>query len=156
MKIRIFLSIFILIGFCKSGIAQVLVMDTIPRGIVMVTPDYRIDALAKKMREYNAQIAYRNSTTAKGYRLMVLTTSDRAQALQIRTKLLQQYPDQQVYMSYQLPYIKLKFGDYVDKAEAENVRKELVRQNLVTGNIYLLSEIVKVKPDKSLLEEGNK
>ena len=87
---------------------------------------------------------------------MVLTTSDRAQALQIRTKLLQQYPDQQVYMSYQLPYIKLKFGDYVDKAEAENVRKELVRQNLVTGNIYLLPEIVKVKPDKSLLEEGNK
>ena len=156
MKIRIFLSIFVLMGFCKTGIAQVLVMDTIPKGIVMVTPDYRIDALAKKMREYNAQIAYRNSTTAKGYRLMILTTSDRAQAMQVRTKLLQQYPDQQVYMSFQSPYIKLKFGDYEDKEEAENVRKQLIRLNLVTGNIYLLPEIVKVKPDKSLLEEGNK
>jgi hypothetical protein len=137
------------ITFFAAAKAQSAANDTIPLGVVTVNKDPRIEILGKKMGEYNGALAYTNSRTAKGYRLMVLSTSDREQAMKLRTQLLQQYPDQGVYMSFQSPYIKLKFGNFVEKADAEKVRNELLKRKLVTGNIYLVPEVVEVKPDKN-------
>lgn len=95
----------------------------------------------------------KNILSARGYRLMVLSSNDRTLAMKLRSSLLQQYPEHKVYMVYQNPFIKLKMGNFVEKGEAENFKKQLIRQGLVPGNIYLLSEMVEIKPD---LEDDQK
>ena len=51
-------------------------------------------------------------------------------------------------MSFQPPYIKIKFGNFSDQDEAEKYKKEIIKNKLVVNNIYLLPEIIEVKPDK--------
>lgn len=129
--------------------------DSIQVGTVTINKDPRVDLLGRKMAEYNAALAYNASRTAKGFRLMVLSTNDRDAAMRLRSSLLQQYPDQGVYMTFQSPYIKLKFGNFLEKDDAEKMRKELIARKIVSGNIYLVPETIEVKPDKNalLLEE---
>ncbi|MFZ4059481.1 MAG: hypothetical protein ACOYKE_15160, partial [Ferruginibacter sp.] len=76
-------------------------------------------------------------------------TTDRTYAMSIRSKLLQRYPDQKVYMSFQPPYIKLKFGNFAEKADAEKVKKELSDSKIITNNIYVVPENVELKGDKN-------
>ncbi|MEO7265229.1 MAG: SPOR domain-containing protein [Ferruginibacter sp.] len=116
-------------------------------GTVIVIKDYRIDILGRKMADYNGSIVA-GVRNAKGYRLMLLSTSDRNAAMQLRSILLQQYPDQKVYMTFQSPYIKLKFGNFLERADAEKFRKQIASQNLVNGNIYILPGMIEVKPEK--------
>jgi hypothetical protein len=71
--------------------------------------------------------------------------------MKLRSTLLQQYPEHKLYMTFLAPYIKLKMGNFTDKAEAERIRKELQTLNIVTGNIYLLNEKIELKPvDKNV------
>ena len=140
----ILLSIIILqMSFASQ--AQVLPTDSTQYAKVIIEKDKRIDVLGDKMYAYNAGLA-RNILSARGYRLMVLSSNDRNLAMKLRSSLLQQYPEHKVYMDYQTPFIKLKMGNFVDKSDAENFRKQLIRQGVVPGNIYLLSEMVEIKP----------
>ena len=116
-------------------------------GKVTVYKDYRLDLLAKKEAEFNEALANAARTT-RGYRLMLLSTNDRTQAMNLRAKLLQRFPEQKVYMSFQPPYIKIKFGNFLDKAEADSYRDEIARSNFVSTNIYVLPENIEVKADK--------
>ncbi len=122
-------------------------VDSSLRGTVTVIKDYRIDILGKKMAEYNESIVA-GVRNAKGYRLMLLSTSDRNAAMQLRSVLLQLYPDQKVYMTFQSPYIKLKFGNFLERTDADKFRKQLVSQNIVAANIYILPDMIEVKPEK--------
>ncbi|MEO7524443.1 MAG: SPOR domain-containing protein, partial [Ferruginibacter sp.] len=108
-----------------AGWAQALGTDSIIRGNVTITKDSRIDLLGKKMADYNESLANKIHLV-KGYRLTLLSTTDRNQAIQIRSQLLQQYPDQSVYMTFQSPYIRLKFGNFIERDDAEQMRKELI------------------------------
>ena len=130
--------------------AQTNSADSVIRGTVTVTKDDRIDMLGKKMAEYNESLANKIHLVS-GYRLMLLNTTDRTQAIQVRAQLLQQFPDQSVYMTFQSPYIKLKFGNFLEKEDAEKMRKQLATANIVPGNIYVVPEMVEVKPDKTKL-----
>ena len=123
--------------------------STRPVGKVTIIKDSRLDELAKIEAAFNEDMAAKAKTTAKGYRLMLLSTNDRILAMKVRTQLLQRYPEQKVYMSFQPPYIKLKFGNFLDKEEAEDYRNEILKSKLVTSNIYLSAETIEVKPDKN-------
>ncbi len=123
--------------------------STRPAGKVTIIKDSRLDDLAKIEAGFNDDIVAKAKTTAKGYRLMLLSTNDRTLAMKVRTQLLQRYPEQKVYMSFQPPYIKLKFGNFLDKQEAEDYRKEILKNKMVASNIYLSSETVEVKPDRN-------
>ena len=123
--------------------------STRPAGKITIIKDSRLDELTKIEAAFNEDMAAKAKTTARGYRLMLLSTNDRILAMKVRTQLLQRYPEQKVYMSFQPPYIKLKFGNFLDKEEAEDYRKEILKYNLVTSNIYLSAETIEVKPDKN-------
>jgi hypothetical protein len=116
-------------------------------GTAVVIKDARIDILGKKMADYNEGLAM-NIRSGKGYRLMVISTNDRDKAMQVRSQLYQLFPDQKQYMSYQIPNIKIKFGNFVDKDAAEKAKKQIIAQKLVTGNIYVLAETIEIKPEK--------
>ncbi|UEG51300.1 hypothetical protein LK994_07430 [Ferruginibacter lapsinanis] len=126
-------------------------------GTVTVYKDSRMDILAKKEAEFNDSKLLPNGTYAmKGFRLMLLSTSDRAMAMNIRAQLLQRYPDQKIYMSFQAPYLKLKFGNFVEKTDAEKFKNEIARTKLITTNIYVIPEMVEVKVDNQKDKEKEK
>ena len=117
-------------------------------GKVTVYKDSRLNELTKKEAEYNEAYALLAARSSKGYRLMVLSTNDRPLAMKVRTQLLQHFPEQKVYMSFQPPYIKLKFGNFIEKDEAEDYKKDILRRKLVTTNIYTVPERIEIKPEK--------
>ena len=121
--------------------------DSTAAGTVTVIKDPRVDLLGKKMADFNDDISMRPHS-GKGYRLMVISTQDRDLAMKIRSALYQNFPDQKQYMSYQLPNIKIKFGNFVDRDDAENARKQLMAMKLVTNNIYIVPETIEIKPEK--------
>ncbi len=126
--------------------------DSLVKGTITVHKDARIDMLGKKMAEYNESLSSKMKMV-NGYRLMLLSTNDRAMAMQIRSQLLQQYSDQKVYMIFQSPYIKLKMGNYTERPEAEKMRKQLLASKIISGNIYIVPEMVEAKQDKSANSE---
>ncbi|MGG9970289.1 hypothetical protein ACQ33O_00730 [Ferruginibacter sp. SUN002] len=123
-------------------------------GTVTVVKDSRLDVLAKKEAEFNDKNVLPNGTYAmKGFRLMVLSTNDRAFAMKVRSQLLQRYPDQKVYMSFQAPYLKLKFGNFLEKTDAEKMKNDIAKAKLVTSNIYVVPEMVEIKIDNTKEKE---
>lgn len=138
----------IVIAFICANVKAQTTIDTVEKGKVTVIKDSRLDELAKKEASFN-EIINLSPKSGKGYRLMVLSTNDRPLAMKVRAELLQRYPDQKIYMSFQPPNIKLKFGNYAEKSDAENVRKEMLRNKIVTGNIYIVPDKIEIKPDKS-------
>ncbi|MBC7935659.1 MAG: SPOR domain-containing protein [Rhizobacter sp.] len=147
---------FVLVNGCVSNAtAQTAIpatADTVVYGTVAINKDRRIDILGEKMHAYNVALA-KNIRSGKGFRLMLLSTNDQNVAMSLRSKLLQQYPEHKVYMTYQTPFIKLKIGNFVEKADAEKFKKQLLTQRLVTGNIYVLPETIEIKPEGEEDEE---
>ena len=133
--------------------AQYVPADTVVAEKVTVNKDPRLDLLAKAQID----IAITNTKNAarfvKGYRLFVLKTDDRDYAMKVRAYLLQNFPEEKVIMSYQAPFIKMKFGDFVEKEDAEKVKKQITRDGVVKGGIYVVPDTVEVKPDKDAKEE---
>jgi len=146
---RVFLLASII--FSSFTLAAQITADSIVPATVVVFKDPRIDILGKKLAEYNTAIGANftmGPTSGRGYRLMVISTSDRALAMKVRSELLQIFPDQKQYTSYQLPNIKIKFGNFPDRADAENARKLIISLKLVPNNIYVLGETIELKPEK--------
>lgn len=128
------------------------VADTPVAGKIVVHKDGRLDVLATKQGDTRDPGAPLGPRAAKGYRLMILNTNDRDQALRVRSQLLQRFPEQKIYMSFKPPYIQLKFGNFVEKGEAERYKTQIKRTGLISTNIYAVPEIVEVKASK----EGDK
>lgn len=138
-----FSSLLVLLFISGSLLAQHSGVDSLPAKVTVVK-DPRLDILAKAEAEINS---YANRFT-KGYRLFVLKTTDRNYAMRVRTYLLQNFPEEKVVMTFQAPFIKMKFGDFVDKKDAEKCRDIILKSGVVTGGVYLLPEMVELKPDK--------
>ena len=92
--------------------------------------------------------------SAIGYRLQILSTNDKELAFKTRTQLLQKFPEQKVYMYFLSPYVKLKFGNFKTKQDAESYRKQISKM-LGGISIYLINERVEIKPEKEIKDETN-
>ncbi len=121
--------------------------DTLLSGKITVYKDPRLDELQKKEAAIN-ELQANAIRAGNGYRLQVMSSNDREQVMKVRAQLLQRYPDQKVYMTFQPPYIKLKFGNFLEKTEAEQYRKEIEKYKLVANNIYIVAEKVEIRPEK--------
>ena len=141
--------------FFITANAQTPAADSTETGKVIVNKDARLDILAKQEADFNKATVGLGTKAAKGYRLLVVNSNDRDYAMRVRTALLQRFPEEKVYMSFQAPFIKLKFGDFVEQDDAEKYRKMLISSKIITTNIYLVPEIVEVKVDKSKDGEDN-
>ena len=134
-----------LVSFAFVVNAQ-MVVDTVGSN-VYVMKDSRFDLLVKKKAEINKKAADAKKPN-KGYRIQVLNTTDRNQALATKSKLLTLYPEQKTYLMYQAPYFKIRIGNFVEKAEADDLKKELGRM-FPTGVFVIPSDIeYKAPPEK--------
>lgn len=141
---KIIYCLFFLLLISAGLFAQSSVKDTSEVSKVTVFKDARIDILAKVETDINK----RNARYTKGFRLFVLKSSNREYAMKVRAYLLQNFPGENVFMTYQNPFIKMKFGDFEEKKEAERVRDIIIKSGIVTGGIYVVADMIELKPDK--------
>lgn len=145
-----FIPLLVILGFTTFLQAQ-----TNDTAGISVHKSSRIDVILKKQFSGGSSTTVLKQTHLNtlykvkrpGYRVMVLNTNDRVLAYKTKGQLLSRYSDQQVYMWYQSPFFKLKMGDFIDKSDAENLRKELSKT--LTKGVFLIREtiIAVVKPN---------
>ncbi len=150
---KIFSLLLIAIPFGTS-FAQTEQADTTLPLKVIINKDPRLDLLAKAevdIANTNIKMAARYG---KGYRLFVLKSDNREYAMKVRAYLLQNFPDEKVIMTFQAPFIKMKFGDFVDKDDAERYKNLIIRGGVVTGGIYVVPDTIEIKPDKEAKDDS--
>ncbi len=147
MKISLIIgfSIFFVQGYAQTS-------DTLANGII-VYQDYRMNMVQKRETDVNTALLKYKARFTKGYRLMVLNTSDKNYAFKVRTELLQKFPEQKPYMWFANPYIRLKFGNFRTREEAEDYQKKITRM-LGGATIYLLNETIETNPGKDFDPES--
>lgn len=134
-------KIFLLLFICCFSFGKVFAQ----RDSIIINKDSRLDIIKQKQNLINKRSALMTSSGLyRGYRLQVLTTNNRTQAFQLKTNLLSLYPDQKVYILFQSPYFKVRFGNYLKRDEAEKMRKQLSRQ--YTQAIFIVEDSVEYTP----------
>jgi cell division septation protein DedD len=63
--------------------------------------------------------------TVSGYRVQVYSGNNRAQAIQIRTEVLEKYTDYAAYLIYKQPTFRVRVGDFRSRAAAQELLREL-------------------------------
>jgi SPOR domain len=146
------------LGFGTAVLAQdSLHVDSVA-GMIKIIKDPRLDILAAKQAEFgksaaSAPAVLGGRTAGRGYRVMVLNSNDKELAMKVRAQLLQHFPEQKLYMSFQAPYIKIKFGDFLDRNEADRYKKMIINGKLVSSSVYVVSDIIEIKVDKNKEKE---
>ncbi|TAD84129.1 MAG: hypothetical protein EAY75_13690 [Bacteroidetes bacterium] len=123
------------------------------RGLTLIR-DPRVDLLVKKQAQINRVAVHKSSSGQyKGFRLMVLNTNNRDEAYNTKSMLLRRYPEQNIYMAYQAPYYKIKMGDFIKRADADNFKKQITG---LKQSIFVVQDIIKIKPEDEakLLKEA--
>jgi hypothetical protein len=113
---------------------------------IVVHKDPRIDLLIKKETEINLGIKRANSRTAHGYRLMVLNTVKRDEAISAKTRIYTYFPELKAYLIYQAPFFKLKAGNFRSRDDAEKYQKELLVY--FPKGVFIINDTIEVKPEK--------
>jgi len=115
---------------------------------VVVHKDPRIDLLLKKQGEVNAAIKKANARTARGYRLLVINTNKRDDAIAAKTKVYTNFPELKAYLVYQSPYFKLKVGNFKTREEAQQYQKTL--GYYFPKGVFIMADTIEITPEKDL------
>jgi len=121
---------------------------------VIVHKDPRLDILVKKQAQINEETTKEGRKTAKGYRLLVINTNKRDEAIAAKTKVYTYFPDLKAYLIYQSPYFKVKVGNFKDRKDADDFRKEL--NTLFPAGVFVINDIIEIKQDKNKEEDNRK
>jgi len=113
---------------------------------VVIHKDARIDALAKKQAALNAAIKKASARSMRGYRLLVINTNKRNEAIDAKTKIYTYFPELKAYLIYQTPYFKLKAGNFRTRDEADRYRKNL--NSVFPKGVYIINDTIEITPEK--------
>ncbi len=137
-------SLFFGYGFLASA-------NTI-KDTVIVHKDARMDILTSKQIIANKKASLLTSSGLyKGYRIQVVSTSNRDQAFKIKGELLSRYPDQKSYALFQSPNFKVRIGNFLKKADAEKFKLQL--QKLYTTGVFVVEDAIDYTPTKEEEEQ---
>ncbi len=112
---------------------------------LIVHKDSRMDALVKKQASINERSKKITGRTMRGYRLLVLNTNSRDEAIDAKTKIYKHFPDQKAYLTYQSPFFKLKAGNFQTRDEAR--RYQSLMNTIFPKGVFIISETIEVKPE---------
>lgn len=113
---------------------------------VVIHKDPRIDLLLKKQGDANATIKRSNARTARGFRLLVINTNKRDDAIAAKTKIYTNFPELKAYLVYQAPFFKLKVGNFKTREEAKQYQKSL--SLYFPKGVFVISDIIEITPEK--------
>lgn len=137
-----------ILAFATSSFAQ---QDTtrkypVDSNSVVIHKDPRVDMLVKKQASINEYTSRDSRRTDKGYRLMVISTNNRDEAMSAKSKIYSYFPELKAYLWYQSPYFKVKAGNFKDRKDAEAYQKRL---NIYFPNgVFIMKDIIEVKPGR--------
>ncbi len=130
-----------------SCICCCILLQAFSQDSIIVRKDGRLDLLNARQASLNKMAARFTSTgLVHGYRLQVLSTQNREQAYQVKSELLQRFPEQKAYTSYQSPYFKVRFGNFTDRTEA--LRYKNLLSSLYPQGVYIIQDDVEYTPPK--------
>lgn len=118
---------------------------------VTVIKDPRIDLLVKKQYELNRKVEILNKKSGPGYRVMVINTNDRVKALEVKSRMMTEFPDHKSYLVYQSPYFKIQVGNFKTRQEAEDLRKRIIK--FYSTGVMVVPATVEYKIDLEELED---
>lgn len=112
---------------------------------IIVTKDPRLDVLTQKQAMINKRSKMMTSNGLyKGYRIQLFNSNNRNLAFKLKYDLLSAYPEQKTYVSYQAPYFKVRFGNFLHRDEAEKMKKQLSKTYL-TG-VFIVDDAIEYTP----------
>jgi hypothetical protein len=112
---------------------------------VVVHKDPRIDSLISRQIEINDVTTKDSRRNVPGYRILVITSTDRNKIFSAKGQVYQQYPELQPYIMYQAPSYKLKVGNFKTQEEAQVYFDKLVK--IYPSGVYIIHDVIEVKPD---------
>lgn len=118
---------------------------------VLIHKDPRIDLLIAKQAQINEETSRDARKTARGYRLMIISTSNRDEAIAAKTKIYTYFPELKAYLWHQSPYYKVKAGNFKDRKDAEAYQKKM--NAYFEKGVFIMNDIVEVKPEKAKEED---
>ena len=114
---------------------------------VTVHKDPRLDLLVKKQIQINEETTREARKSGKGYRLMIISTSNRDEAIAAKTKVYTYFPELKAYLWHQSPYYKLKAGNFKERKDAEAYQKKL--NAYFPKGVFIMNDIVELRSDKN-------
>ena len=150
---KILIRNFLLAAFLFPGTNLVFAQDTtsIANNSVVVHKDPRLDMLVARQAQINEATSRDSRKTGKGYRLMVISTNSRDEAIAARTKVYTYFPELKAYLWHQSPYYKVKAGNFKERKDAEAYQEKL--SVYFPKGVYIMNDIVEFKLDRSQDEE---
>ena len=142
-------KIFILVAFFFSFNAfsqDTTWRKTTDTSSVIIHKDPRIDLLVKKQIQINEETSREGRRVGRGYRLLVINTNKRDEAVAAKSKVYTFFPELKSYLIYQSPYFKLKVGNFKDRKEAEDYRERL--QKYFPKGVFIMNDTIEIKLDK--------
>jgi len=113
-----------------------------------VTRDPRVDVLVDKQIELNGEAIKGRTITTQGFRLLMVTTNKRDVALELKSRLMKNYPDQKSYLYYQSPNFKVQFGNYKTYKDADKSKSEM--EVLFGKDMIIVPSKIEIRADKEL------
>lgn len=109
----------------------------------LVVKDPRIDLLIKKQIQINEETSRNARRMDKGFRLLVISTTLREEALAAKSKVYAAFPELKAYLFHQSPYYKVKAGNFKVRKEAEQYQRRL--ELLFPKGVFIVNDIIEVK-----------
>ena len=118
---------------------------------IIIKKDPRLDVLATKQAQINKRVGFMTSTGLyKGFRVQVISTSNRDEANKIKSDILSKFTDEKAYLVYNSPYFKVKIGNFIRRDDAEKFKK-LLSKHYPQG-VYVVEDAIEysMKDDEDL------
>lgn len=113
---------------------------------VIIHKDPRLDLLVKKQAQINEVTSRDSRRTDKGYRLMIISTNSRDEAIAAKTKVYTYFPELKAYLWYQSPYFRVKAGNFKDRKDAEAYQRRM--NTYFPKGVFIMKDVIEVKPGK--------
>jgi hypothetical protein len=112
---------------------------------IIVRKDARLDVLTAKQILINKRSSMLTSSGQyKGYRIQVVSTTNREQAFKIKSDLLTRFPEEKTYVMFQSPSFKVRIGNFLKRDEAEKMRKPL--NKLFPQGVFIVEDAIEYTP----------
>ncbi len=112
---------------------------------VTIHKDPRLDLLIQKQVELNKEAYKENNRTGPGYRVLVINTNDRRKALEVKSRIMTDFPEHKTYLIYQSPYFKIQAGNFRSRKEAVDLQKQILR--IYPTGVIVVPSTVEYKPE---------
>ena len=115
---------------------------------IKVEKDPRLDELVTRHIEINEVNTRDSRRFVPGYRILVISSNNRAKVINAKSVVYRKFPELPAYMMYQSPFFRLKVGNFKDRLDAEEYL-DGIQQLFTDSKVYVVPDTIEVRPEKS-------